>query len=738
MNNINVHSSLIRDSDTVNNSIEFSEILSVIRRFWFFILLGTFTAAVATYYYVEQQIPVYEATSTLLIQPQNYSIAAVNRVVNEEIQSKEYYLTQFEILKSRSLAIQVIEKLDLWGDESVLIKNENAGVNARWIKANDEAVFERLPENAIDPASRRYFINQFLKQRKILPVADTFLVKTRFRAADPEKASEIADAFGEQYIANHLNTKMYRTQQATEWLSSRVSEMENALAESQLRLQEFRIANDLVDIGGTVSGLSEQQLLMHTQSLAQAQAELDRSNTLVREINSYSDDLELLLAIPEILGDPVIQRLKFLESELVSELEILGNRYGLKHPQILDVKTQLESIRQQIQVNVQRIVQSIEERNRTDRRKLENLRTSIVENRGDIQLLGEKRDELQSLKMEVETNQNLYRTFFNRLSETGSTEGLDISNASISDRAEVPDRPSSPRKGLALLTAVIAGFIGSYMLFFLKAKVEKTIDSTYELENKFGLASIASVPLIKTTIMRRKVQCHSLICHDKRFMYGMDEISTSLKLSQPNKECYVLSVTSSIPDEGKSSLCLGLAKSFGRFGRVLLLDGDLHMQSLSKNNHKYESRLPSLCQLREGIPNFAKLFENRNHDADFDFIPAGVTNDKPLEVLSSKEFKQIISALSEEYDQIIIDTPPLRAVSDAAVISRVCDCVLYVIQAHSTHEETISRGLSRLRYAQASNVLALLNKVQESRAGVYDRNELYEGYIDIATVSRSA
>jgi len=207
------------------------------------------------------------------------------------------------------------------------------------------------------------------------------------------------------------------TTKASTWLGERLTTLKGTLDESEQRLIAFKQANGLVDVDGSVNRLNEQELLLDTTELVQARSELSAVSDIYQEIRSLRSRPELLEAVPGVQNDPLVQRTKIEQGSAQRNLDELLNIYGDKHPRIVDAKSQLNTLNASLQGHVLRVVNSIEKDYQLKQQRVSSIQAKLATGKKDIQALGTKKFELDALEREVATNQDIYDTFFNRMSE---------------------------------------------------------------------------------------------------------------------------------------------------------------------------------------------------------------------------------------------------------------------------------------------------------------------------------
>src|SRR5690606_32949220 len=282
--------------------------------------------------------------------------------------------------------------------------------------------------------------------------------------------------------------------------------------------------------------------------------------------------------------------------------------------------------------------------------------------------------------------------FLTRLKETSATQDFEAVNARIIDSAVAPTKPAKPKKSLIVAIAgLLAMFAGVGLTLLLEA-LNNTFRSSEDVENQLNLPVLGILPRTKGKPQLEMLSAFSKAA-DQGFSEAIRTIRTSLVLANLDTPRKVSLLTSSVPGEGKSTLAANLAISLGQMEKVLLIDADMRRPSLAKG-----FRLPV------GSPGLANIIADTASPSDcfkaiepgVDLLPAGAVPPNPQELLASARFSECLKEWAQTYDRIIIDSPPTMAVSDALLLSKKADAIVYVVKSDSTHIPTAQNGVGQL------------------------------------------
>ena len=785
--------------ESFTDQLDIQHYIRILRKRKWPIVLFTAAVVALAAYYAYTATPVYSSTSTLLIESQDQNLVQFDELVGLDTENQDYYETQFELLRSRGLALRVVEHMNLWENPELSPEHRNAqatsgaaestggspldkltgmlGISSAeqagdsvlpnaseeamvgetttattTIDLNDARLDDRfsqtaggeiptitmdaesiLPDDENLSVDKRRVIDAFMGRLSISPVRKTKLVNISFESTDPEFAALVANTVGEQYIESYLDAKLELTTQASSWLNERLTELRRVLDASEDRLIAFKEANGLVDVDGSVGRLNEQELLLATTELAQARSDLAAKSDIYNEVQNLRDRPELLESMPAIQADPLVQQVKVEQGQAQRALDELRNRYGDRHPRVVDATSQLASLNNTLQSRVSRVVSSIASDYQLDRQRVASIESKLASGKQDIQAIGTKKFQLDELEREVTINREIYDTFFSRITEAKSADGLENANARISDRAIPALGPIKPKKQLIIALAALAALVLSMLMALLYEQMDDTIKSTGDIENKLGMKLIGILPLLKGGVFGKshKLPLNPSEIEDKKgtFVESVNTARTALSLGDGNDVRKVIVVTSSIPGEGKSTTSINLGHSFGQLERVLIIDCDMRRPTLAKAAGMDKNTV-GLSNLITGTASAKECIKRGQFGGAVDILPSGKLPDQPLELLSSKRFEKILDQLRNHYDRIIIDSAPTQAVSDALIISRLSDAVVYCVKSHDTAIELVRRGLQRLRQVDAPIAGVIITQVDVDKIQSYGGDYYYQGYYD--------
>ncbi|ODS23134.1 hypothetical protein AB835_10455 [Candidatus Endobugula sertula] len=579
-------------------------------------------------------------------------------------------------------------------------------------------------ENAVERRVKKKVVDTVMKSLVAFPIRGTQLVNIRFSAQDPQLAADIANVFADVYIESHLEAKLEVTQKASAWLSDRLSDLRQGLRKSEQALQAYREREKLVDTGD-VRSIDVAELEQLTQSLVEATRKKSDTEALYRQMAEGNLPLDRLLALPIVSNNVAVQGL--VESRATARRRVaeLSKRYGAKHPKMLSAVSDVTEVEGELRNQVSNVASGVEVNFLAAKDAEKALKTQIAEVKRRLQSVNRKEFDLRELEREVEANRQVYEVFLNRGKETNEAGNLESVNARVVDAAIPAEYVDKPEKKKIVMIAVLFSGIFAAAVVLLLDFLDNTIKTPEDVEERLHVPLLGHLPLDKEN--KGDAPLLDFLADEKwNFAEAIRTIRTSFILSGLDAPAKVTVITSSVPNEGKSTVSLCLAQALGQMEKVLLLDGDMRRPSIGKALD-ISLLTPGLSNLIAGT---AELDEcvTRLGDTEVDVITAGVVLGNPLDQIAGDRFQGVLQMMKEKYDRIIIDSAPIQAVSDSIVIATHADALIYVVKSDGSPTPVIKRGLRRLSETSARFSGVVLNQVDIDKVNKSSGYE--EGYYE--------
>lgn len=701
--------------------VDVSKLFGVIGRFKWRILILAFSSAILAASIAQNMTPVYRSTATLLIEAQQARAIKIDEVYGFNSAQQEYYLTQFEILKSRSIAERVFDELSLAGHPALQGKPSFSSKAKAYVKSLLSPPTPASVDTELSSAlTHKRRLDKFSSGIQVNPVRKTQLVNLSYQSSDPRLAQAVANAIGEAYISSQLDARLGITQKASSWLGGRIGELRERLEQSEARLEAFRAQHNLVDVEG-VTALDARELERLNEELTDARSKKAKAEgflALVRQFDQH--DITGLESLPEITSHPSVQNVKREVMAVERKYSELNKVYGPKHPKMIAVQAELLTVNNSLRQQISRLIEGIEKEAQSAERRLASLEQQFSRTKTAFSSLGSVESDYRRLQREVETNQLLFDSFFARQKETEVTGDFDAPIARFTDRAVLPSEPVKPNKKLIVMLTFMSTLLLGAIIALLQDMLNDTVKNTADIEQALAQCALGYLPKGQK---KKNEQQRSLAYFDpkqRRYSESVRNIRTALSLMALDKPLQVIEITSSQPQEGKTTVSINLAFAFAALERVLLIDADLRKPSvgLRFNLPLYQSGLANI------LSRTATLDECIVKDVQegVDVMPAGAIPLNPMELLAGNGLQGLLAELKGRYDKIIIDTAPVQAVSDPLLVAPHADAVVLVVKADHTRIPLVQHTLGQLHQAHARVYGVVLNQMKMNKAEPYYAN----------------
>ena len=723
------------DDDDV---IDLLQLAYTLLRHWRSIVgLGVVVSMLATFYALSAT-PIFSASATVMIDSQKANTVSIDEVYGLPTGSREYLSTQFEVIKSRDIAVRAVEKLNLVNHPLYRYREpEPSWLGEQWSALRQFLVelitFRGEAPVASPDASRSQqdlhlasVAGRFMAALTITPIRNTSLITIAFESPDPALAGQVPNVMATVYVESQLDAELDSTRAAGSWLSSRVGELYSTLSASQEALQAFRDQENLIDIQG-IETLGVQELQELTSRLGEARRARALAETVYQEVQlTDTRNTAELMQSPVVLKHPLVQGPATAESDAAQAVERLAKRYGPEHPKMIQAKTSLDGARLALRARVEQVIAGIASEYRIAKANEASLLTQMASVKSEVSTLNRQQFRLQELERKVDADQRLYEMFFNRVRETSEVMGFQDAPARIVEHAVVPQAPVKPRKGFIVGLAALLALLAGAALALLAEAMNRNIRSPEDVFTQLQESLLAVVPLHTLTRDERTRPYFGFIkAPNSVYAEAFRTLRTGLLLGREDDGCQVIMVTSAGPGEGKTSTSINLGYALSAMGRTLLIEADLRKPSLHRHPEIKQTARVGLGELLTGEAQLADALLILEANVHVLFAGKPKTRNS-LELLSSKAFSDLLGHVREHYDYVIIDSPPLGLVTDALVLARHADSVVMVVRS-GTSVAGAAGALDRLRQGGFNLAGVVLNMLDSSATG-YNGSRYGAGY----------
>jgi polysaccharide biosynthesis transport protein len=629
--------------------------------------------------------------------------------------------SEMDIIASRAIVDRVIDKLNLTNDPEWISQ-------PWWSRLNPVSWFvPKKPTQEQVERTRTQVAESIIKRLSVENDGRSYSIIISFESRDPAKAALVANGFADEYLVDQLEAKYEAAARATRWLEDRLKTIKQQVEVSEKAVEAFREKSKLIDIEGTT--LSARQMEDTNIQLTQARGETSQAEARLRSIQGMVQSKDGVSGAADVLASPLIQKLREQEAELRSREGEMASRYGSLHPKMIKMRAESRELQSKIAEEVHKVVQGLSNQVEIARAKEKQMETELQKLEGRAGVEMKDSVTLRQLQREADANRALYENFLSRFKQTSEQQSLQMADARIIARAEKPIDPAYPLKLVFALVGAIFGALLGLFLAYLIEYFDHGFRNAAQIEEMTGLPVIGLVPSLEG-ISARSVEDYVVDKPLSAYSEALRTVRTAIHFSNVDNPPKTVMVTSAMPKEGKTSFCLSMGRSLAKAGnKILLIDADLRRPrmadviGLSKKNG-------GLAALLAGDKKLKDVLRPDPVVRGLDYIPAMGKTPNAQDLLGSQQMQKILHEVSAHYDLVIIDTPPILAVSDAAMAARAVDTTIFIVRWASTPRETSVEALKRLRAFGCKIAGVVVTQINVAEHAKYGEGYYHKGYED--------
>jgi succinoglycan biosynthesis transport protein ExoP len=660
--------------------------------------------------------PVYQATTQILIDRDTPDVLPSKELVDIVQGGADYYQTQYQLLKSRSLAEGAVEQLKLQkSPELATGPMMNPLERVQRLLGRQPRVLLDSDGMPLSPA-----IAAFRSRIEVDPIPGTRLVNLHFNAYNPKVAADAVNALADLYIEQSLDFRYTTSSGATRWLSDRVREQLAKVEAAEKALQEYREREGLIDHEERQS-LVQQKLETLNAAVLDARTERIAKETLAKQITTLSP--AQLETLPLVSGNETVQALKNELTSLQRDQARLAETLGDRHPDMVRIRSQIRKTQERLRAEVRNVARAAESEAQAARARETQLEANLDAVKREAQDVSRKAIELGVLRREVDTNRQIYQDLLTRTKQTGLETELKTTNIRVVEKAEVPRGPISPRKTRNYEIALAFGLALGVGLALLFESFDNTFKTPEDLKEHLGVPFLGMVPDVTAASASKEMMrglSPTLLVSKNASSAVADAyrvLRTNLIFTSAETTGRVLVVTSAGPGEGKTTTLANLAAALAYNGsKVLAVDADLRRPTL--HQHFGLQKTPGLSDLIVGKSAASQTIQSTRIDG-LQLLPCGYIPPNPAELLGSPMMKQVLEAVRSHYDWVLLDSPPILAMADAAVLCPLVEGVVMLVAAETPTKPAVARAIDQVQRVGGKVVGVVLNKVNLQRNSYY-------------------
>lgn len=672
---------------------------------WRWLLLGIVAACIALGLVATLlTAPKYSAKTQIQIDRQQKQVTKVDGLEAQvAAQDIEFYATQYALLKARPLAERVATELRLFDSKEFFAAHglESDNLFAAPGKTSTELQVER----------RRIVVNLLLENISISPLRGSKLVDIIYTSRNAVQSTAIANKWAAAFIALSMDRQFNSTADARNFLEERIAALRQKVEDSERAAVLYASQSGIVNFDKTIGTDGKTTANRTLASVALEQLAVALNQATADRITAQSRLNRGGGGTTEAVTSPTLASLRQQRAAAAAQLAKLSVQFAPEYPSVMEAHDQVAAIDAAIRTETARITEARNNEYREAQMREKNLKIQVVTLTNELDRQNRANIEYANLQRDADTNRELYNSLLQRYKEIGVAGSVGISNIAIVEPAIIPIRPSSPKMPINLALALLLGLALAFVSALVLEQIDEGIREPSQVEQLLGLPLLGTTPAVESGDPIAEIRDPKSHLFDAYF-----SIRSSLAFATNHGFPKSLALVSTRPAEGKSSTSVALAAIIARTDKkVLLIDADMRSPSIhglvGTNNEE------GLSNILAGEQNWLPLVQKSNFK-NLDVVSAGPTPPSAAELLSGDRLKEFVLSALERYDHVIIDGPPLLGMTDAQLIARAVEGVVYVVQSAGPAVRTVRAALGRLGIVDAHIFGAILTKL-ESKSGSY-------------------
>lgn len=682
------------------DEVDLSEFVhSLLRRKW--LILGCSFAVAALFYLLTAQMTsYYTARATLMLDPRDTQISTSQALVSDLQLSNPILDSEVAVIQSNQLLEQAISSIGVDRIDALYAEANAPLPPFSWFRSKKPAsgsetdTTEEIdaPPALIPP--ERVKMNRVSSRIReglsVRRVGQSYVIEILSETVDPQLSSLMANNLANGYIQQQIVNRREAALRATTWLSNQVEAQRTQVERAEAAVEDFKSAQIISD--GASSDIVSQQMIELNDQLARVRAEIAAEEAQVQQIEAVLQG-DGAPAVGDLLSSPLFATLRERRLVLLQEDANLATRLEEEHPE----RRQIASVIAQLDAEMTDEARKVIEGFRNDVRILEFREQALLENVSELEAklaaISRSSLELRQLEREADALRGTYEDWLARLSEARSQVELQSAEAFLINAAKIPSGPSAPRPKLLTAFGAVLGLVIGLIAALVLETSSHGFARSAQLEAAHGFPVVGSLPKGNWS---GPGEIFASLADDPYSLFSerLRQLRETLLSRKESGTSHSYVLLSSVPNEGKSTAALALARMFAISNRsTILVDLDTRQSAIYR-----EANLTMEHDLGDFIAGRVSLSQAIMRGGALNFDVLGSSSSKGIlsDAVKHSELVELVETLKRHYEIVIIDAPPVLAVSDALMVAGVADSLLYLVRWRKTPKRAVKMGLTHL------------------------------------------
>jgi succinoglycan biosynthesis transport protein ExoP len=665
---------------------------------------------------LKQVTPRYTAEGSVLYEPSQYAAQELQSILHEDPMTDAVMASQAEVVRSLSVASRLIDRYNLMDDPEfnwTLQPPSLLSRLGRGVRGVLSALFEPVspslaaaiavhaPKTPPSPQDVRHSVEQAVQQAIVVDaLRQSHVMSVKFTSVNRQLSADAVNTIMDLYITDQLAAKFQAVKSASQWLETRAQELRKEVQTTEDKIADYKARSGLFQ--GVQAGLDTEQISRMTTDLVTAQNDLAQAEARLDAARGKQG------ASAQASVAPNVVQFRVQMDTLNAQLQSLLSRLGPNHPDVVSLRNQIRELDRALGSEIARTVTAADAEVRADKAKVASLEANLKVAQAQVDKNNQAMIPLNAMQRDADAARTLLQAVLTRVQQTAQQSAIEKPDARVISEALPPAEPSFPKMKILIPAAAAFGIAFGLLVVYLLEIADSTFRSGDDVRAVLGLPCFALVPAVRPKLLGRiRMEDYVVRKPLSPFSEQIRALRAGLWLDSVHPK--IVAITAARPAEAKTTTAMALGRSSAMNGeRVLVLDCDVRQPSFGRLMRAEHSR--GIVDFLLGQANLEEIIR-RDRLTAMDYIPAGTSKANSLGLFMSDAMTECLDRLRRDYDLVLLDAPPVFAMTDARIISRIADATLLCVRWRETPRSVVSRSLDLLDEADARVIGVSLTRV---------------------------